>query len=128
MVTGTVGRVPREVRRLAAASGLLGAASVAPYLAVMVTEGDNSAAKTAVWAAAMAVPTVLALLSTSLAPGIARWTLLAATALFLPLVILVSLGIGFLAAGVLSGAAAAKLHTASPSGSRTSPSSASVPR
>lgn len=128
MATGTLGRVPKEVRRLAAASGMLGAASVALYLAVMVGEGDNSAAKIAVWAAAMTVPTVLALLSTSLAPGVARWTLLAATALFLPLAILVSLGIGFLAAGVLAGVAAVKSHTASLNGSRTSPSSASMLR
>lgn len=97
-------------RKLAAGGGLLGTIMVVAYVSIIASEGNNPPGQIVAWTLIMGLPSVLALASVLLPAQLARWTLLVATALFGGLVMLTSLGLGFLLAGVLTGIAAYKVN------------------
>jgi len=99
-------------RRWAALAAVVGFAMVAIYLMVMISEGNNGIIEVAPWVLAMLVPAILSLTAWStVTDRRARMMLLGAAALFLAIGVLsiFSLGIGFLAAGLMALLAANEL-------------------
>jgi chromate transport protein ChrA len=91
---------------LSIAAGVLGGLVVVAYVAIMAMEGNNSLEQVVAWALSMAVPGVLAFVSLRLPQRSARWTRVAAAALFAAFGVVTSLGLGLLPAAVLTGLAA----------------------
>ena len=89
----------------ALAAGVVGLITLGIYIAVLVSEGNNTISEVAPWAGAMIVASALALVGAKANDRIvARRTLLAATVLFgvLGMLAIFSIGVLFLGASVMS--------------------------
>lgn len=89
----------------ALAAGVVGLVTVGIYIAILVSEGNNTMSEVAPWAGAMIVASVLALVGAKANNRtVARRTLLAASVLFgvLGVLAIFSIGILFLGAAAMS--------------------------
>lgn len=100
---------------LSVLAGVLGGLVVVAYLAIMAREGSNPGGQVVAWALLMAVPCALALASLRLPRRSARWTRVAAAALFAVFGVVTSLGWGLLPAAAFIGLAAFRTKESVPS-------------
>jgi hypothetical protein len=91
---------------LSVAAGVLGGLVVVAYVVIMAMEGNNPWGQVVAWTLLMAGPSVLAFASLRLPRPSARWSRVAAAALFAAFGVVTSLGLGFWPAAVLAGLAA----------------------